>query len=240
MRSFGCPHSPGDNTHKPIHFITPPSIVIGVPYSLFYYLSPCSYSYRPLCADQGAEFSSCGGGGLLYFVVFISGTRMKRAWGRERESTLSASTHLAAWHWGIRQRQGRDRIFYLTLPLSVGSSGRPRLLGHTRWSAAALHVIMKATSQSEAKSACNSSVGSVSAVVPFDHIVKNEFSGRCKYWTVWNGLFASPVVMLVADFFMKLWKSAAVNRIQFFGTDSGVCGLFMSLNDLLFAVSEVC
>lgn len=136
MRSHGCPHRPHDNTCNLIHFITPPSTDIGVPYSAFYYLSLRSYSYQPLWADQGAEFFTCKEASLL--CCFISCTRMKRAWGKK--TMLSALTHLTAWHWGT----GRgERIFYLTLSLSVETSGRPRLLWHTWWSAA-LYMIKKA------------------------------------------------------------------------------------------------
>lgn len=135
-RSSGCRHGPRDNTSNLVHSITPPSIDIGVPYSAFYYLSPCSYSYQSSRADQGAEFLSGGEASLL--CCFISCTRMKRAWGKK--TMLSALTHLTARHRGT----GRgERIFYLTLSLSVGTSGRPRLLWHTWWSAA-LHMIMTA------------------------------------------------------------------------------------------------
>lgn len=110
MRSSGCLHSPHDNTCNLIHSITPPAIDIGVPYSALYYLSPCSYSYQPLWADQGAEFLSCREASLL--CCFILCTRMKRAWGKK--TMLSALTHLTARHWGT----GRgERIFYLTLSL---------------------------------------------------------------------------------------------------------------------------
>lgn len=54
---------------------------------------------------------------------------------------LSASAHLTA----RRRGTGRgERIFYPTLSLSVETSGRLRLLWHTRWSAARAHAIMTA------------------------------------------------------------------------------------------------
>lgn len=106
MRLSGCPHSPNDNTCNLIHIITPPFIDIVVPYSVFYYLSPCSYSYQPLWFHQGAEFFSCSEAPLL--CCFISGAWMKRAWGEK--TMLSALTHLTPWHWGIRHRQGRENI----------------------------------------------------------------------------------------------------------------------------------
>lgn len=49
--------------------ITPSSIDIGVPYSAFYYLSPCSYSYQPLWADQEAEFFLQRGFSTLLFYL---------------------------------------------------------------------------------------------------------------------------------------------------------------------------
>lgn len=120
MRSSGCPRSPHGHTCNLIHFITPPSIDIGVPYSAFYCLSPCSYSYQPLWADQGAEFFSCREASLL--CCFISCTRMKRAWGKK--TMLSALTHLTVWHWGIRHRQGRENILsdIVTLCRNLGEA----------------------------------------------------------------------------------------------------------------------
>ncbi len=71
MSSPVCTYSPHDNTCNLIHIIAPPPIDIGVPYSAFYYLSPCGYSYQPLRADQGAEFSFLQGGisTLLFYLV---------------------------------------------------------------------------------------------------------------------------------------------------------------------------
>lgn len=69
MKSSGSPQSPQDNTCNLIHFIIPSSIDIGVPYSAFYYLSPCSYSYQPLWADQEAEFFLQRGFSTLLFYL---------------------------------------------------------------------------------------------------------------------------------------------------------------------------
>lgn len=63
---------------------------------------------------------------------------MKKAWGKR--TMLPASTHLAARHWVAGRAEG---IFYATVSLCVKTSGRLRLLWHTRWSAA-LHMIMTA------------------------------------------------------------------------------------------------
>lgn len=92
------------------------------------HISPCE-----LIKEQ---FFSWGEASLL--CCFISCTRMKRAWGKK--TMLSALTHLPARHWGMGRGQ---RIFYLTLSLAVETSGRPRLLWHTWWSAS-LHMIMTA------------------------------------------------------------------------------------------------
>lgn len=64
--------------------------------------------------------SSCSEAPLL--CCFIWRTRMKRAWGRK--TMLSALTHLAAWHRGIRHRQGRENILsdIVTLCRNLGEA----------------------------------------------------------------------------------------------------------------------
>lgn len=138
MRSSGCPHGRHDNACYLIHFITPPSIDNGVPYSVFYYLSPCTYWYQPLWADQGAEFYSCREASLL--CCFISCTHMKMAWGEKDNAVCFNSSHCVTLRY---QAPAGEREYFIWHCHSVETSGRPRLLWHTWWSAA-LHVIMTA------------------------------------------------------------------------------------------------
>lgn len=62
------------------------------------HISPCELIKK--------QSFSCSEASLL--CCFIWRTRMKKAWGRK--TMLSALTHLAAWHWGIRHQQGRENI----------------------------------------------------------------------------------------------------------------------------------
>lgn len=94
-----------------------PSTDICVPYSAFYYLSPCVCFFfisAPLSWSSGWDFffsQRC----FLCFVVYIWSPRMNKAWGRK--TMLSALTHLADRHWGIRHRQRRESISSDTVTL---------------------------------------------------------------------------------------------------------------------------
>lgn len=132
MRSSRCMHSPHDNTYNHIH----PLLLIVVFHILSFIIIAMQLFISALVnwSRSGVSLLQGGFSTLLFYLVHM----YEKA--RGKKTTLPALTHLTARHWDT----GRgERIFYLTLSLSVKTSGRLRLLWHTWWSAA-LHMIMTA------------------------------------------------------------------------------------------------
>lgn len=115
-----------------------PFIDIVAPYSAFYYYHHAVIHISP--CEQIKEQSFSLAVGLLHFVVFISCTWMKRAWGKK--TMLSAWTPLAAWHRGIRHRQGSRNILSDVVALC-----------RNLWEAAVTHLVVSSNANDDGSSA---------------------------------------------------------------------------------------